>query len=663
MQNSFFEPLLESEETRRLLFTFSRSGDVRLEPICVVAAFEDQVRQTPRAPAVMEGAESISYAKLNRRANQLAHHLRRRGVRADSQVGLYMQRSIDAIVAILGILKSGGSYVPLDPDIGATRLAYQIADIGAPAIVSHRGLAGQLLPHRSKVVDVDRDAAELIAERETDPDPIFVPENLAYVIYTSGSTGLPKGVAITHRSLANYTGFMCDKLGLHQGGQQMRLATVSTLAADLGNTVIFPSLVSGGCLDLIPYEVATDPLRLKAHLAAHPVDVLKIVPSHLTALISASENAAALLPRNQLVIGGEKFSIELWNRLSSLPRTCAILNHYGPTETTVGSLTFGLGGELPSNDCASVPIGRPIANTEIFILDKGLRCVPVGKPGELYIGGEGLARGYLNQPDQTAARFIPHPYSLLGGRRLYRTGDRVRFLPDGQVEFLDRVDCQVKIRGFRVELGEIEAVMRLHPAISEAVVLAQTSASEDSQLIAYYVMHPGAPSPKKSEFRGFLIDRLPSFMIPATFVNLKALPLTLNGKIDRHALAQIESTASQAERTIAAPRTREEECLAAIWAEVLRVDTLSVDDNFFELGGDSILSIQIAAKAARFGLRFTPLDLFRCPTIAALATLITTKFPTEQETSCQPRLRERQQFRATLDSETLDRIRKMVAPD
>lgn len=652
-------PLLDADEAPQLL-TFSGAGRRRFKPASVIGAFEDQARRSPVAPAVVAGGQVFSYAELNRRANQLAHYLRRRGVGPDSRVGLYIQRSVDALVAMLGILKAGGAYVPLDPEAGSARLAYQMADIDAPVIVSHRRFGDRLAPPRGGVVDLDVDARDLCAEPDTNPDPVIDPENLVYVIYTSGSSGVPKGVAVTHRSLANYTSFICRKLRLRYCREQMHLAHVSTFFADLGNTVIFPSLVSGGCLDLIPHEVATDPARLISYMKDQRVDVLKIAPSHLSALISAAD-AADLMPRGHLILGGEKLSLDLWTRLSKAPRTCHIFNHYGPTETTVGSLTLDLDdGPLPSH-CASVPIGRPIAHTEIYILDERLQPVPIGTPGELYIGGAGLARGYLDQPEQTAAHFVPHPYSVTGGSRLYRTGDRARYLPDGLVEFLGRADDQVKIRGFRVELNEVSASIRLHPAIAEAVVLAVDDPSGDSRLVAYYTTHPDQSATSANELRAFLADRLPAFMVPAAFVGLATLPLTPNGKIDRRALARTEPATPEAARRFVAARTRGEELLTAIWAEVLRLDRVGIHENFFELGGDSIHGIQIAAKAARAGLRFTPLDLFRCPTVAELGSLIASRVPGAGTPDALAPPREPAR-RAALDPETLDRIRQMVTP-
>ncbi|MGH9905799.1 MAG: non-ribosomal peptide synthetase, partial [Pyrinomonadaceae bacterium] len=386
-------------------------------------------------------------------------------------------------------------------------------------------------------------------------------------------------MAVTHRSLSNYTEFIYAKLGLEH--KRLAFATVSTLSADLGNTCIFPCLVSGGCLHVLSYEVATDAEGFAEYVARHPIDVLKIVPSHLKTLLDSD---ATILPREYLILGGEASSWKLIERIKK-QTICRVINHYGPTETTVGSLTFDLDDKR--SDSATVPIGRPVANTEVYVLDPHRNPVPIGVAGELHIGGAGLARGYLNQPELTAEKFIPNPFSEDPGARLYKTGDLVRYLPDGNIEFLGRFDHQDKVRGFRIELGEIETALSGHPQVRENVVIARELENGDKRLIGYIV--GGEPAPTPQELRGFLKDKLPDYMIPAAFVMLKALPLTRNGKLDRNALPDPDHARPETDEAFAAPRTQVEAELARIWAKVLGIARVGIRDNFFELGGDSIL--------------------------------------------------------------------------
>ena len=444
------------------------------------------------------------------------------------------------------------------------------------------------------------------------------PSDCCYVIYTSGSTGSPKGVGITHQNLTNYALFICRKLKANESPEQLHFATVSTLSADLGNTCIFPSLICGGCLHVLEQNVVMDSEKFAHYFSTHTVDVLKIVPSHLDALISAVAGQN-VLPRKYLLLGGEMLSAEQFNRISAAAASCRIINHYGPTETTVGSLTFDASDVGVCAGARSVPIGFPIANTQVYVLDRHMKPVPIGVPGELYIGGAGVATGYLNKPEQTAERFITHTFEGESWpTRLYKTGDLTRRLAEGGIEFLGRIDNQVKIRGFRIELGEIEAALQRHEGVRQAVVLAREDEPGHKRLVAYIVV-AGDHAPAFTELRTFVGQNLPDYMIPSAFVVLDALPLTINGKIDRRALPAPDQMRPELASRFAAPRNPVEERLIEIWQHVLGVPHVGIDDNFFELGGDSILSLQIIAQASRAGLRIVPKQLFEFPTIALLA--------------------------------------------
>jgi amino acid adenylation domain-containing protein/non-ribosomal peptide synthase protein (TIGR01720 family) len=562
--------------------------------------------------------EALTYAELNARANQLAHFLRRQGVSPDVKVGLFVERSEKMILGLLSILKAGGAYVPLNVEYPKERLAEQLADSQSPVVLTQSGLLDRLPDFGGRALCLDRDERLWEDEPATNPPRVTEPDHLAYVIYTSGSTGKPKGVAVTHRNLVNYTTFICRKLRTSAHPEGLSFATVSTLAADLGNTSIFPSLMSGGRLHVISYRVATDSALFAAYMSEHAVDVLKIVPSHLSALLTTPE-PSKIFPREFLILGGEALSYGLVNRIYEHAGGCRVINHYGPTETTVGALTYSLDEHRDAfGATATAPVGRAIANARAYVLDSRGEPAPVGVAGELYIGGDGVARGYLNKPGQTAERFTPDPFSAEPGARLYKTGDLARYLPGGEIEFVGRADYQVKIRGFRVELGEIEWALREHASVREAVVAAAVDERGHVRLVAYVVGARGR-AVSVEELRTHLGEKLPEHMIPGAFVRLDSLPLTPNGKIDRRALPEPEQAAAQSARAYVAPRDGAEKVLAEIWGQVLGIPRVGAHDNFFELGGDSIISIQIIARANQAGLRLTPKLIFQHQTIAELA--------------------------------------------
>jgi len=610
--------VLGAAERQLLLVEFNDTKKDFPTGHCIHDLFAAQAEQTPDRTAVVFEDEQLTFAELNKRANQLAHRLQRFGVGPDAPVGLCFERSVDLIIGLLGILKAGGAYVPLDPGLPKSRLGLMLADAGARVLVTRRELAEGLSDKVDHVLCMDPAGLEVEAEHPAkestkNPQSSVTDQNLAYIIFTSGSTGRPKGVAVEHRQLANYVHAISAQLQLPD---QSTFATVSTIAADLGNTVLFPPLLKGGTLHLIAEERATNPDALADYCRRHPIDCLKIVPSHLSALLSAA-NPADLLPRRWLVLGGEACPWSLVEKISALAPDCGILNHYGPTEATVGATTHRVDPDDRDQPPEIVPLGRPLANARVLILDQHLRPAPLGAPGELHIGGAGVARGYIQRPDTTAEKFIPDPFGREPGARLYRTGDLARHLADGRLEFLGRIDDQVKIHGFRIEPAEIEQVLRDHPSVRETIVVAREDQPGEKRLVAYVVAREGATA-DGAELKTFLQKRLPEYMMPRGIVLLQSLPLTRNGKVDRHALPAPDRL-RLGEVDSVLPRNQVEEKLAAIWSGVLGVARLGIHDNFFELGGDSILSIQIIARANQAGLKLSPRQLFAHQTIAELA--------------------------------------------
>lgn len=624
--------ILPQRDRKQLLFDFNQTRAENIPVKCIHEIFSEQAAKTPQQIAVVCENEQLTYAHLNSKANQLAHYLQTLGVKPEVVVGLWLERSTDTIVGMLAILKAGGAYLPLDPTLPKQNLLLRLQDAQAAILLTQRSLADAVLNDVARVVCLDTDWDTIAQYPEKNPTHSAKIENLVYVLFTSGSTGKPKGVAVEHRQLLNYVYGILAKLKLPEAAS---FATVSTIAADLGNTAIFPTLCTGGCLHVISQERATNPEALVDYCDRHSIDCLKIVPSHLNALLTASQ-PEKILPNRYLILGGEVLSWKLVEKLQQYAPKCEIWNHYGPTEATVGVLTYVLGTEFTPEQCETVPLGRPLSKVQIYILDEELQPVPIGVAGELYIGGDNLARGYLNQPELTKQKFIDHPFSQKSGARLYKTGDLARYLPDGNIEFLGRIDQQVKIRGFRIELGEIESVVQQHPVVRETVVLAQEDRWGNKRLIAYFVPHQRTFV--VSELRNFLKQKLPEYMIPSAFVPLKKLPLTANGKVDRQALPDLvreawrmtSQTRPELAETFAPPRSFVEETIAKIWSQVLQIDQVGIHDNFFELGGDSIMTIQIAARANQAGIQITPKQLFENPTVAGLAAVASISSPGAQ---------------------------------
>ena len=611
--------LLPPAERHRLLVELNDTGRGPGLGDAVHRRFEEQAALRPAADAVVCADRRLTFGELNARANQLARHLRALGVGGGSTVALWLDRSVEVLVCLLAVLKAGGAYVPLDPLSPRQRLGRMLAVVRPRAILTQSALAGGLPAGAGEIVRIDEDAAAIGEQSERNLDGVGAGgAELLYVLFTSGSTGEPKGVAVEHRQMLNYVQAILERLAITPPAS---FATVSTFAADLGHTAVFPALCSGGCLHVIGEEQALDPARFAEVLRRSPIDVLKIVPSHLASLMAAPE-PRSVLPRRHLVLGGEACPVDLLARIEACPEPPAVSNHYGPTEATVGICTHRWRG--PGSGAGSrVPLGRPLANCRLYVVDRELQPAAAGVPGELYLGGSGLARGYFGRPDATAERFVPDPFSG-AGERLYRTGDLARLLPDGSLDFLGRIDQQHKIRGFRVETGEIEAVLRRHPAVRDAAVVVREDPPRGRRLVAYVVPRgPRAARPVAGEeLRAWLREEVPEYMVPAVVATIASLPLTVNGKLNRAALPPPEDGRREA-RPVVGPRNPVEAALVRTWSEILRVQEIGIHHNFFELGGDSILAIQIISKARQAGLRLSPRQLFQHQTIAELGEVAT----------------------------------------
>jgi amino acid adenylation domain-containing protein/non-ribosomal peptide synthase protein (TIGR01720 family) len=573
---------------------------------------EEQVRRRPEAVAVEAAEERLSYRRLNRRANQLAHHLRSLGVGGEEPVGICLERSPGFVVGILGILKAGAAYVPLDPDDPPERLELMLADAGASVVVTRDGLAGRLPAGRVAVVSLDGDASTLARRPAGNPSTPGGPGSLAYLMYTSGSTGRPKGVMVEHRSIDR---LVCGTDYVELTDTDV-VAQASAVSFDAVTFEVWGALANGARLAIIPRDALFAPDALAGELERRGVITMFLTTSLFHQLVVQAPETFRTV--RTLLVGGEALDpARVAQALSGRP-PARLLNGYGPTENTTFTACQQVEHVEPG---ASVPIGRPIANTQVYVVGRSGRPVPAGALGELYAGGAGLARGYWARPGLTAERFVPDHLSGAPGRRLYRTGDLVRWLADGTLEYAGRIDQQVKVRGFRVEPGEVEAALAHHPAVAGVAVVASapSHAPGGRRLVAYLTLRPQARRPSPGELREFLARSLPEYMIPSAFVPLDAFPLLPSGKVDRRALPPPDGARPEPGPAAPPPRTPVEATLARIWAQVLGLDAVGVDDDFFELGGDSILSMDMAAKARQAGLALSPGDLLRHRTVASLA--------------------------------------------
>ena len=609
------QSFLAEEELSKLLGEWSGTPANRIETQCIHQLFQEQAAKTPDALAVVHESECLTYGQLNERTKRLAGELLKRGVRAEVAVVIYLERSLDTVLSILAVLKAGGAYVPIEPGQPSQRIALMLAEIGAPLVLTKKNLIDGLPANNLEVLcidELDEDGGQ-VDQHNVVSDAS--PGNMAYLIFTSGSTGSPKAVAVEHHQLLNYVRGISQRL---EGSGKASYALASTFTTDLGHTSIFPPLLSGGTLHVLSTERLANPPALAEYFDRHRIDCLKIVPSHLAALLETLPTRR-ILPHRHLILGGDVCRKELVEKVNKLAPDCVVFNHYGPTETTVGALTYRIEPGQQENRGGSVPLGRPLPGARTYVLDGSLNPVPTATPGEIYIGGPGVARGYFNQPALTAESFIPHPFSDTPGARLYKTGDMGRYLPDGNIEFLGRHDHQVKIRGYRIELGEIEAALRWHPAISQAVAIIDKDESPDLRIVAYFVTN-SAQELTQSELRRHMRERLPEYAVPSAFVLLKELPLTPAGKIDRKALPLPANAARNADVAYIAPRDEMERTIAAVWRDFLGVERMGIHDNFFDHGGHSLVLLQVQSKLREVLQREIPIiTMFEYPTISSLS--------------------------------------------
>jgi amino acid adenylation domain-containing protein len=574
---------------------------------CVHHLLEFSAENFAESTAVQFGSRSLTYRELHARANQLARRLQKLGVQKEVVVAIYLERSVEMVVALLGVLKAGGAYLPLDPSHGSARIEYVLEQARVRVLLTGDSLLTSLPRTDAAVICLEPSWSSLSQESESPLTSEVGPKNLAYVIYTSGSTGKPKGVQIEHRSLVNFLYSMREKPGIDK---QDALLAVTTLSFDIAGLEIFLPLLWGAKLVVAPREATYDGHLLKKLLAESGATMLQATPTSWRLLF---ECGWAGDPRLKVLVGGEALATELARRLAS---SCGpVWNMYGPTETTIWSSLY----RVEHAGQRSVSIGTPIANTSMYVLAPDGSPVAVGAEGELYIGGDGLARGYLGRPDLTAERFVPDPFSEVPGARMYRTGDLARLRPDGNLECLGRLDHQVKIRGFRIELGEVETVLEQHSTIQQAVAVARDEASGEKHLVAYFVPKAEAKV-NLVELREYLSKQLPPYMIPSALVNLRALPLTPNGKVDRKALPAPQGDDYRNGRAYVAPRDAVEKKLAALWEQVLGVKPIGANDSFFDLGGRSLLAARLFIKIAHEFKKELPLTtLIHAPTLELLA--------------------------------------------
>ncbi|MGZ3458710.1 MAG: amino acid adenylation domain-containing protein, partial [Archangium sp.] len=594
--------LLSEAERLQVLGEWSRTPGLLPEQP-VHRLIEAHARLTPDAPAVRFGDELLTYRELNSRANQLARHLRRLGVGPEVLVALCLERSLELVLSMLATLKAGGAWLSLDPSLPAERLDFISSNALAPVLLTHSSLE-HLLDRRGFVFLVDEHWERVERESADDIDVSVDGSNLAYVIYTSGSTGRPKGTLLTHGGLANTAREAALAHGYRPDSRVLQFASTSF---DASVCEVFSTLVAGACLCLASKEQLLPSEPLRSLLLQQSITAVTLTPSVLAQLEPQG------LPQLQtLISAGEACTPELARHWSQ-GRT--LLNAYGPTEVTICATISG------PVDAERLSIGRPLPNVQVYVLDERLRPVAPGIPGELYVGGAGLARGYLGRPELTAERFVPHPFSTEPGARLYRTGDKVRWLPHGELEFLGRLDEQVKLRGFRIELGEVESVLREQPGVHEAVVVLREDSPGDKRLVAYAVPQPGSPLEPHS-LRTALLSRLPEYMVPSAFVSLEALPLTSSGKVDRKALPAPAGTGAASSEYVA-PRTDTQKRLASIWSEVLDVEQVGLHDDFMSLGGHSLLATQVVSRIrAAFSVELPLRTLFEATTLQALARVV-----------------------------------------
>jgi amino acid adenylation domain-containing protein/non-ribosomal peptide synthase protein (TIGR01720 family) len=610
-------PLLTPAEKHQLLIEWNDTQTNWTQNLCIHQLIELQAQKTPDAIAIVFEQQQLTYQELNQRSNQIAHYLQKLGVKPDVLVGICVERSLEMVVGLLAILKAGGAYVPLDPDYPTQRLAFMLEDAQVPILLTQKSLISYLPKHHAQVICLDTDWQQIFSYESTkNPYSPLQNTNLAYVIYTSGSTGQPKGAMNTHEGICNRLLWMQDTYKLTAAD---RVLQKTPFSFDVSVWEFFWPLITGACLVIAQPGGHRDSSYLVKLIQQQQITTLHFVPSMLQVFLNevGLEQCHHL---KRVICSGEALAFELQTKFFARLPKVELHNLYGPTEAAIDVTFWQCQQHTPEK---VVPIGRPIANTQIYILDQQLQPVPIGVPGELHIGGLGLARGYLNRPQLTKEKFIPNPFSNQPGARLYKTGDLARYRSDGNIEYLGRIDHQVKIRGFRIELQEIEAVLASYPEVQKTVVVVREDEPGNKRLIAYIV--PVKESTvSTSKLRQFVKQKLPNYMVPSFFVVLDTLPLTPNGKLDRRSLPIPDNSRPDIEETFVAAQNAVETKLTQIWSEVLGVKQVGIYDNFFALGGDSILSIQVVARANQQGLQLTPKLIFQHQTIAELAPVVGT---------------------------------------
>ncbi|MFD2171047.1 amino acid adenylation domain-containing protein [Tumebacillus lipolyticus] len=606
--------MLGAEERQTLLSEWSKVESDYPKDSCVHELFEAQVKRTPDRPAVFFGAEQLTYQELNERANRLARRLRSKGVGPDRGVGISVERSFDLIVGMLGILKAGGAYVPLDPEYPQQRLAMMIEDAELSIVLTQEKLLADLPPTSAEMICLDRDWAWIEQEDGDDLSCQTGPEQLVYVIYTSGSTGRPKGVSIPHRAVNR----LVKNTNFAQFEQTDRIGQVANSAFDAATYEIWGALLNGGSLVILPKEVVLQPQEFATAIREQGITSMFLTVALFNQMAQSVPDAFGTM--RDLIVGGDALDPKWVKEVLRSGGPERLLNGYGPTESTTFAVWHLI--EAVPEGAVSIPIGRPLANTELYVLDRNLQPVPIGVPGELYIGGDGLALGYLNRPELTEERFIPHPFTSDRSARLYKTGDRVRYLADGNIEFIGRVDFQVKIRGFRIEPGEVKEVLLHHADVQDALVMVREDRPGDKRLVAY-VVTTGAESATSARLRVWLKDKLPAYLVPSAIVVVESFLLTPNGKVDRQALPKPEDVQIVAEAGLSVPQAGLEHELVSIWREVLQVERVGLDDNFFDLGGHSLLLTTAHQKIqAAVGRTFPLVTMFKHSTIRSLMSYL-----------------------------------------
>ena len=609
-------PLLSEDERHRLIHGWNDTAAEIDRDRLLHQLFERQVARTPGALALLAGDERLTYRDIERRSNQLAHRLQHSGVERDTVVPLAVERSVEMVIGMLGILKAGGAYLPIDPELPEQRIAYMLEEARAPVVLTQSHLVARLPPHTARVLSLDDDWPSIEAEPADAPPPQATPDSLAYVIYTSGSTGRPKGVLIPHAAISNHMQWMQRAYPLQPSDAVLQK---TGFGFDASVWEFFAPLMAGARIVMVRPGGELDPAYLAEVILAHGVSRLQLVPSQLRLLLEEAAFWCCAPPLKHVFCGGEPLTPELCAEFQQRLPHAALHNLYGPTETTIDSTAW----DCPRDVVPPViPIGRPIHNVRAYIVNPRLQLAPTGVTGELLIGGAGLARGYLDRPELTAEKFLRDPFLDEHDARVYRTGDRACYLPDGNIQYLGRIDAQVKVRGYRIEPGEIEAAILQHPLVRQAAVVAREDAPGDKRLVAYYVAENQTPE-LVDQLRSRIRTTMPAYMVPACFVPLAALPLTRNGKLDRRALPPPGAPEIGSMQPVVAPRTAPEMLVASVFREVLSRENVGIHHDFFELGGDSLMAARLMARLRAVSGMDLPLRvLFERPTVAELAEAV-----------------------------------------